>query len=747
MSLKRFKFKFDSDVKDAEEGLKKVLKASGSLCDETRSLGSEINRLSQTSSQIASYKKYQSELEQNSIKSKVARERLEELQKAFKDVEKPTLAMVSSLHRARDKVDALAQKEGVLSQRVQTLKDSFKAQNIGLDGLDEAYKRINDKKKDHQRILDGEIQKTRRLTEAREEAKKRQDKLLERTSQMAITGHAAMSWGSQIASKVASPVSNFIDFESKLSVLEAKGFSDKSPEERAKIKEELRQEAMKHGAQTSYSASEVVDAQIVMASAGIGVGDIKSSMETILSVAKATGVSLSDAVEVSQASLSQFSGQYKKGFDEVSGVGDILAHTVKSAKLELNDVKETLKQAGLAASESGVSFELANAMIVSMAKNSLRGSEAGTQMKGIFTRLAKGTKESVGALSSLNVEVSKNGKMRNYADILFDLSKAMANKKDKEKESLAAMIAGQEAFPGLLSLLKTARMEMKNEDGTITYINGLKKIEAEMRNSAGTAKTMADIMKDNTRNSVDEMSASWEALSLVLVGNVKDPLNDLILTGKEVIDWVKDFAQNNPVLTNSLLMMGAGVVGLTVSAGALLVPIATMGLLAAKSAVGVRVLSKAFRGLNTATRANPLGVLLTVAEIAFPFIITNLDYIMEKLGKAWDWAKGIFSMFSSENEVSFDVNKKYISEKKESIESAFSLNNLLRVENSMTPVYAGVGAGVLRPVKNDIKNEVEIKIYDRGDAKEVAELTRKTIEERLAESIADVEETYMMDDA
>ena len=415
--------------------------------------------------------------------------------------------------------------------------------------------------------------------------------------------------------------------------------------------------------------------------------------------------------------------------------------------------------AGLAAAESGVSFETMNAMIVAMARSNLKGSEAGTALRGMFTRLAKGTKESKEALSGLNVEVSKNGVMRDMKDILWDVSKAMEGKGNKEREALAAQIAGQEAMTGFLSLLKEARKQVVNaKDGTVTYENGLKSLNQTMKDSGGVAKTMTDIMKDNTQNSVDEMSASWEALSLTLVSNVKEPLNSLILAGKSTLDWVREFAEENPRLTNTAILLGGGIVGVTIAAGALLVPIATMGLLAGKAAFGFTTLARAIRGVNHASRANPIGIMFTAAQIALPWILSNLNWVWDKLSGIWDWASGIFGDDEKEKSASFDVNKRMLSEKSR-IESAFDIKNLLNPENSgLQPALAGVpgislsGYGKdMPPVKAEINKKVEIVVPEGTDTKEIIETLKREVSddtdafEELSKSKAEDAFSLMLD--
>jgi hypothetical protein len=220
---------------------------------------------------------------------------------------------------------------------------------------------------------------------------------------------------------------------------------------------------------------------------------------------------------------------------------------------------------------------------------------------------------------------------------------------------------------------------------------------------------------------------------LTLVKNVKEPLNTLIITGKSVLDWCREFSEENPVLTNTLIIAGAAVAGVTIAAGALLVPVAAMGLLAGKAAIGVGFLGKSMAGLNLSMRANPIGVMLTVAQYALPFILANLDWVWEKLQSVWNWAKDIFSS-EEEKEINFDVNKNVMTRERKSIESVFSVQNIMNPERVGAGGMAFAGAGgpdikfpnmfnmqAKQPVKqiNHFDKEVKVIIPEGANTSEI----------------------------
>lgn len=76
-------------------------------------------------------------------------------------------------------------------------------------------------------------------------------------------------------------------------------------------------------------------------------------------------------------------------------------------------------------------------------------------------------------------------------------------------------IAGQEHFSKLEPLVVATGVLDKN---TGQVVNKFKELTAQLENSAGAAKKVADIQMDNLAGDIDQLKGAWESLSIALGG-------------------------------------------------------------------------------------------------------------------------------------------------------------------------------------------------------------------------------------
>lgn len=155
----------------------------------------------------------------------------------------------------------------------------------------------------------------------------------------------------------------------------------------------LDQQAKSIGQTMKVSASEVVDGFKLMASAKPELLANKEALAALtqeaIVLAKASGMALPDAVNSLASSLNQF-GQ---GADAAGEFINILAAGAKEGAAEIADVNMALKNSGTVAAAAGLSFAQTNAVLQSAATIQLKGSEAGTQLRGVLLKLMSGADE------------------------------------------------------------------------------------------------------------------------------------------------------------------------------------------------------------------------------------------------------------------------------------------------------------------------------------------------------------------
>lgn len=104
-----------------------------------------------------------------------------------------------------------------------------------------------------------------------------------------------------------------------------------------------------------------------------------------LLLARAAGITVPDAVQASVGALNQFN----KGADDAGRFVNVLAAGSKVGAAQVSSIVESLKNAGSVASAFNVSFEDTNALLQVLAKNGIKGAEAGTALRGTLSKLEK----------------------------------------------------------------------------------------------------------------------------------------------------------------------------------------------------------------------------------------------------------------------------------------------------------------------------------------------------------------------
>ena len=118
-----------------------------------------------------------------------------------------------------------------------------------------------------------------------------------------------------------------------------------------------------------------------------GLGEMFKQSSTL---AKAGLMSQENAVEA----LTTIMGQFSHGVGDASKDVDILANASQSGSAEISDLAATIKVAGVAASNGGLSLQQTAAMAEVLGDKALKGSEAGTQLRNIFSKFsAEGIKD------------------------------------------------------------------------------------------------------------------------------------------------------------------------------------------------------------------------------------------------------------------------------------------------------------------------------------------------------------------
>lgn len=279
----------------------------------------------------------------------------------------------------------------------------------------------------------------------------------------------------------------------------------------------LRDKAIELGADTAFSANEVAEAMTEMAKAGWSSQQIIDGMGGVLDAAAASGEGLATVSTIVADAITGFGMEAK----ESTKVADLLTQAANSGTIGITDLGESFKYIAPVAGSMGLSIEDVTTAVSAMSTAGIKGSQAGTALRTMLTRMVKPTDEVAATMDKLGISVTEqDGSMKSLDGIVANLRKSFDGLTESEKAKYAATLAGQEGMSGMLSLLNLTEEEYNA-------------IAASMDNANGVAEETATVMQDNLQSKVEQLGGSLESLAI--------KLSDLLIPHLEkFVGWLTD---------------------------------------------------------------------------------------------------------------------------------------------------------------------------------------------------------------
>lgn len=310
-----------------------------------------------------------------------------------------------------------------------------------------------------------------------------------------------------------------MDFEAQMSKVSAISGASASDVQR------LTEAAKEMGASTKFSATESAQALEYMAMAGWKTDQMISGLPGIMNLAAASGEDLASVSDIVTDALTGFGLQAK----DSAHFADVLAKASSSSNTNVSLMGETFKYAAPVAGALKYSIEDTAVAVGLMANAGIKGSEAGTALRGVLTNLAKPSDTVAGYMESLGVSLTDSeGNVKPLAAQMVDLRNKFAGLTDAQKAEYAAGIAGKEAMSGLLAIINASETDFNNLTNAIA-------------NSDGTAQVMADTMNNNLQGKITLLKSAVEGVGITFYDSIKDKASGAVqsLTDK-ISQWQQD---------------------------------------------------------------------------------------------------------------------------------------------------------------------------------------------------------------
>ena len=353
------------------------------------------------------------------------------LQKELQQIEKDLKFNPTSIELWKQKQTVLKQEIEATSDQLNVLKEAEKQakQQLNAGTLGE----------DQYRNLQREILETEsRLKKLKEEAnlaKQALDKISDVTGK---AGKALTTTGQTLTNNVTVPIAAVgaasvklaADFDTEMSKVQA--ISGASGDDMIK----LRDKAREMGVKTKFSASDAAKGMEYMAMAGWKTNDMLDGLDGIMNLAAASGEDLGTTSDIVTDALTAFG----LSASDSGHLADIMAAASSNANTNVALMGETFKYVAPVAGAMGYSAEDCSVAIGLMANAGIKGSQAGTSLRSIMSRMADPTDEVAAAMETLGVSLQDdNGRMYSFREIMDQLRKGFGTLKPTAEEYNATM--------------------------------------------------------------------------------------------------------------------------------------------------------------------------------------------------------------------------------------------------------------------------------------------------------------------
>ena len=309
--------------------------------------------------------------------------------------------------------------------------------------------------------------------------------------------------------------------------------------------EALRNQAKDLGATTSWSASEAAQAQFEFAKAGFTANEILKATPSILNTAIAGQLDLAEATSITAGALRMF----KLDALESERVGDALAMTANTTTTDIRGLGESLKYAGLGATDFGLSLEQTLALLGTLGNNKIDSSMAGTGLRSVFSALKD--KNKIKLLNSVDIQLTEDGKYRNFIKILDDIKLKTKGMAEAQKQAFMRDVFGEQGELVISALLKTDSDKIND----LIY---------KLDHAKGYSQKLAETFEKGLGGSFRGLNSAIEGLAISFIDNfapaisvtvnfISSAVNSLSL----FFDWLNNGSLGARILSGAVIGLTA----------------------------------------------------------------------------------------------------------------------------------------------------------------------------------------------
>lgn len=352
------------------------------------------------------------------------------------------------------------------------------------------------------------------------------------------------------------------------------------------------------GATTEWTSAQVASGMTNLAMAGLKTNQIVAAMPGQLSLATAAQTDLASTTDIAVTAMTGFGLKAS----DMGRIGDVLAAGFTNSATNLTQLGDAMKYVAPVAGKVGLSIEQTTAALGVLANAGRKGSQGGTDLQRVISRLLSNNKNVNDALSKLGVKVhDAKGELKDLPTLFREINDSMTKHglSDADRATGMSILFGEEGLAGGLTLMKAAADH--SWDAMV----------AKENNAAGTAQAIADKMKNTVRGDILALSSAWDGAMQGIFNSSDTNLRGVIQSITNVVASVGKWITENPLLTKMIVQFTAALGGLA-------------------AAIGV---------INAVMALNPIVLIvggIAAVVIGIGVLIANWDSLKNKVSEVWN---------------------------------------------------------------------------------------------------------------
>lgn len=499
-------------------------------------------------------------------------------------------------------VDLLRQKQGYLTDAIKDTESKLKTEREALEQLKNAdgFDANSEQAKALQReIIDNE-QKLKSLTKemksfgsvGAQQIKAVGEKFKEVGDKMVNVGEKMTKYVTvPIVTRFSAAVAKTAEFDAQIDKVQAISMAT-APEIQT-----LREEAVRLGEETLWSATDAAQGFEYMAMAGWNTKQMLDGIEPVMKLATAAGEELGTTSDIVTDALTAFG----MTAEETGRFTDILAAASSSANTNVSMLGESFKYVAPVAGAMGYSADDVAVALGLMANAGIKASQGGTALRRVLSNLANPSDKVAQAMEDCGISLSYFNKqtgsyeMYSFRDLMYqmrdgmqgltldfdqygdaidnlaelylagsitekqytqgleDLAGVTFTAEEALKAQTAAIIGGGAGMSGLLAIVNTSDEEFErlansidqSSDEFVQLTDGTVKLKSELADGEeivqsfnGATEAMAAIMGDNLQGKLQILQSKLDTLALSVGELLMPTIEKGIEKLQDVVSWL-----------------------------------------------------------------------------------------------------------------------------------------------------------------------------------------------------------------